>query len=57
MARLAVEFGAPHVATQRAFDDVLKVSPPALWADDRVHPGLPGHAVIADAFLQVITGA
>jgi lysophospholipase L1-like esterase len=56
VGRLAAEFGAPHVATQRAFDDVLKVSPPALWADDRVHPGLPGHAVIADAFIDVITG-
>jgi lysophospholipase L1-like esterase len=57
VARLAAEFGAPHVATQQAFDDVLKVSPAQLWADDRVHPGLPGHAVIADAFLRVITGS
>ena len=56
VARLAAEFGAPHVATQQAFDEVLAVSPPTLWADDRVHPDLPGHAVIADAFLRVITG-
>lgn len=56
VARLAAEFGAPHVATQAAFDEVLAVSPASLWADDRVHPGLPGHAVIADAFLRVITG-
>lgn len=56
VARLASEFGAAHVATQRAFDDVLKVSPPALWAEDRVHPDLPGHAVIAEAFLRVIAG-
>jgi lysophospholipase L1-like esterase len=56
VAALAAEFGAPHVATQRAFDTVLEVSSPDLWADDRVHPGLPGHAVIADAFLSVITG-
>ncbi|MEV4134153.1 SGNH/GDSL hydrolase family protein [Dactylosporangium sp. NPDC049742] len=55
MARLAAEFGAPHVATQRAFDAVLEVSPPDQWADDRIHPGLPGHAAIADAFLRVIT--
>ncbi len=55
VARLAAEFGAAHVATQRAFDDVLKVSPPEQWAEDRVHPDLPGHAVIADAFLRVIT--
>ncbi|GAB3841198.1 SGNH/GDSL hydrolase family protein [Dactylosporangium cerinum] len=56
VAGLASELGAPHVTTQRAFDDVLAVSPPTLWADDRVHPDLPGHAVIADAFLRVITG-
>lgn len=57
VARLATEFGALHVATQRAFDHVLTLSPPTLWADDRIHPDLPGHAVIADAFLRVITGS
>jgi lysophospholipase L1-like esterase len=56
VARLAAEFAAPHVATQHAFDQVLAVSPPTLWAEDRVHPDLPGHAVIADAFIRVITG-
>ncbi|MET7426242.1 SGNH/GDSL hydrolase family protein [Dactylosporangium sp. NPDC005555] len=56
MAELATEFGAPLVAAQEAFDAVLAVSPPALWADDRVHPDLPGHAVLAEAFLRVITG-
>ncbi len=54
VAKLAAEFGAVHVATQRAFDDVLAVSAPDDWAEDRIHPGLPGHAVIADAFLRAI---
>ncbi len=54
VATLATEFGAVHVPTQGAFDTVLAVTPAADWADDRVHPGLPGHAVIADAFLRAI---
>jgi lysophospholipase L1-like esterase len=51
---LAAEFGAAHVATQRAFDEALAVSSPVDWAGDRIHPGLPGHAVIAEAFLRTI---
>ncbi|WP_238014310.1 SGNH/GDSL hydrolase family protein [Dactylosporangium sp. AC04546] len=54
VAALADELGALHVATQRAFDDVLAVSPPDLWAADRIHPGLPGHTVLADAFARVM---
>ena len=54
VAKLAAEFGALHVATQQAFDAVLAASSPGDWADDRIHPGLPGHAVIADAFLRAI---
>ncbi len=54
VGELAAEFDARHVATQRAFDDVLAVSGPTDWADDRIHPGLAGHAVIAEAFLRTI---
>jgi lysophospholipase L1-like esterase len=54
VAQLAKEFDAVHVPTQAAFDRVLAVSPPTRWADDRVHPGLAGHAVIADAFLTAL---
>jgi lysophospholipase L1-like esterase len=57
VAALATEFGAIHVATQRSFDRVLSVSRPADWANDRIHPYLPGHAVIADAFLEAIGAA
>ncbi|WP_229401358.1 SGNH/GDSL hydrolase family protein [Micromonospora okii] len=54
VAALAKDFDAVHVATQAAFDRVLRHSPPQRWADDQVHPGLPGHAVIADAFLAAL---
>ncbi|SCE72705.1 Lysophospholipase L1 [Micromonospora coriariae] len=54
VAALAAEFDAVHVPTQAAFDRVLAVSPAKRWADDRVHPHLPGHAVLADAFLSAL---
>jgi lysophospholipase L1-like esterase len=53
-AALAAEFEAVHVATQAAFDRALAGSVPGDWADDRVHPNLAGHAVIARAFLAAI---
>lgn len=51
---LAAEFGALHVRTQQAFNSVLAGTRPEDWADDQVHPNLPGHAVIAQAYLDVI---
>jgi lysophospholipase L1-like esterase len=51
---VAAEFGALHVRTQDAFDRVLTSTMPAEWADDRIHPNRPGHAVIARAFLAVL---
>jgi lysophospholipase L1-like esterase len=51
---IAAEFGAVNVRTQDAFDVVLRSTVPADWADDRVHPNRPGHAVIARAFLRVL---
>lgn len=52
--RLAAEFGAVNVQTQAAFDRALQTTVPGDWADDRVHPNLAGHAVIAQAFLRAI---
>ena len=52
--RLADEFGAVNVRTQEAFDAALTATSPSDWADDRVHPNLPGHAVIALAFLKAL---
>lgn len=50
---VARERQLPLVDVQAAFDRVLAHTVPADWARDRVHPGLPGHAVIARAFLGV----
>ena len=50
--RLAQEHQAALVRTQAAFDEAMAGQPPAFWAADRVHPGAPGHAVIARAFLR-----
>ncbi len=52
--RLAAETGAVLVRTQAAFDAAILAQPPAFWAADRVHPGAPGHAVIARAFLHAV---
>lgn len=54
VGRLAAEFGAIRVRTQRAYDEVLKSTDSAAWAEDRIHPGTPGHAVIAVEYLKAI---
>lgn len=54
VASLVAEFDAVHVPTQAAFDRVLAHTTPADWADDQVHPNLPGHAVIARAYLDAL---
>ena len=50
--RLAEQFGAILIRTQAAFDEALLAQPAAYWAEDRVHPNAPGHAVIARAWLR-----
>ena len=52
--RLAKEYDALLVRTQAAFDQALTGQPPKFWAPDRVHPGAPGHAVIARAWLRAV---
>jgi lysophospholipase L1-like esterase len=52
--KLAGEFDAINVRTQEAFDRVLGHSESTDWADDRIHPNLAGHAVIAQAFLNAV---
>ncbi|MEV0272488.1 SGNH/GDSL hydrolase family protein [Hamadaea sp. NPDC050747] len=51
---LAEEFSAIHVRTQQAFDRALTVTESADWAHDRIHPNLPGHAIIAEAYLAAL---
>jgi lysophospholipase L1-like esterase len=52
--RIASDMGAIHVRTQDAFDAVLRHSESVDWAQDRIHPNLAGHAVIAQGFLQAV---
>lgn len=54
VARLAEEFGAVHVPTQRAFNRVLAHTPATALSDDRIHPNLAGHRIIAQEFLAAI---
>ena len=51
---LAAEFDAVNIRTQDAFDRVLTATKPEAWSDDRIHADLPGHAVIAQAFLHTL---
>lgn len=52
--KLAAEFGAVNVRTQDAFDAALETTTQDHWANDRIHPNLEGHTVIALAFLRAI---
>lgn len=52
--KVASEFEAITLRTQEAFDVALKTTTPETWANDKVHPYLPGHAVIALAYLRAI---
>lgn len=49
---VASEVGATFIDVQAAFDRVLASTPHTDWADDRIHPNQPGHAVIAIEFLR-----
>jgi lysophospholipase L1-like esterase len=49
---VAAEVGATFIDVQAEFDRVLACSQSGDWADDRIHPNQPGHAVIAIAFLR-----
>ena len=51
---LAQKYQVLLVDTQAAFDDVLKGLNSMALAEDRVHPNLIGHFVLARAFLQTI---
>ena len=49
---VAADVGATFIDVQAAFDRVLTCSESGDWADDRIHPNQPGHAVIAVEFLR-----
>ncbi|MBN2534086.1 MAG: SGNH/GDSL hydrolase family protein [Spirochaetales bacterium] len=51
---LAKEYQVLFVDTQAAMDTVLKDLPSMYLAQDRVHPNLIGHMILARAFLKAI---
>jgi lysophospholipase L1-like esterase len=51
---LAAEFDAITVQTQAAFDRAMESTPAEAWANDRIHPNLEGHGVIAIEYLRAI---
>ena len=55
--QLAVEFDAVFVDTQAAFDRYLLRRSSKSLCDDRVHPNLTGHMIIAKEFMDIIGDA
>lgn len=49
---VATKVGATFIDVQAAFDAVLQHTESRDWADDRIHPNQPGHAVIALTFIE-----
>jgi lysophospholipase L1-like esterase len=52
--KIAADFNAINIRTQEAFDRALESTDPTAWADDKIHPGTPGHAIIAIEYLRAI---
>ena len=51
---LAREFGAVLIPMDGIFAEAATRREPAYWADDGVHPSLPGHALIAHSWLRAV---
>jgi len=54
VVELAAEYDCILVRTQSAFDAWLEHGAPGELAEDRVHPNLVGHMIIARAWLQAV---
>jgi acyl-CoA thioesterase-1 len=54
--KLAREYDAILVPLDRLFQDACTKREAAYWAPDGVHPSLPGHALIAQAWLKHVGG-
>tara|TARA_B100000282_G_scaffold288393_1_gene257000 strand:- start:225 stop:1016 length:792 start_codon:yes stop_codon:yes gene_type:complete len=53
--RLAEDFNAVHIQTQRIFDQATKRTSPQHWIWDGVHPLPQGHELIARNWLQAVS--
>ena len=51
---LANKYDAILVPLDRIFTEACTRREPAFWAEDGVHPSLPGHALIAQSWLQAV---
>lgn len=50
--KLAEEFKAVFVPFQAGFDEAMKLAPARYWAQDGVHPDLPGRQLMADMWAE-----
>lgn len=51
---VAEKYGQTFVPLQERFEELYKVCEPSYWFTDGVHPTPAGHAVIANALLEVL---
>ena len=54
--QIAKDYNTIFVPLQQVFDDALKRAPGDFWLADGVHPTLPGHHLIAKAWLAAPQG-
>ena len=52
--RLAEDYGAVHIQTQKVFDEAAEKMSPEQWVWDGVHPLPQGHELIARNWLQAV---
>ena len=57
VTRLAKDFNAVHIDTQKIFDQVAEQVSPSHWIWDGVHPLPQGHELIARNWLQAVSKA
>jgi lysophospholipase L1-like esterase len=50
--KLVLEFGTELIPLDGLFAQAATQAPPAFWAEDGVHPTIPGHQLIAKAWLK-----
>ena len=55
--RIATDYGAVHIQTQKIFDQAAQQVSPRYWIWDGVHPLPQGHELIARNWLQAVTKA
>jgi lysophospholipase L1-like esterase len=55
--RIATDYGAVHIQTQKIFDQAAQKESPEHWIWDGVHPLPQGHELIARNWLQAVTKA